>query len=298
MQLRNVLLKLILVATTGLFMIGIANAQLDPGVKYMPGFGMIGIAYDQSAQLNVYIDSIDEKLFPPGPCKTDTGLLPPGPCKTGPWRVTLRVMNDDGRVLGETQQTVELHALAVLQYTPHDISIAGERKQIRPVMLIEPDANGVVPCIKQTFELIDNRTQRTAVVFNGQNELVNPMNVENESSVKTFGVVEIGSGQAARLNVVNTEDIFTRGGFPPGPCRVTLNFYDSNGRLLMSSNEELDPGKASSIDLNFNMRSGRLAFRAEVVVEMDPNGLIPCVMPTLELFDVVSGKTTSIIAES
>ena len=176
------------------------------------------------------------------------------------------------------------------------------RKRIRPIVLVDPDVNGLIPCIKQTFEFINNDTQGTAVLYPGHDNMMMD-DMSRSTPWIAFGLVGVVSGQIARLNVVNTGDIASPRGLPPGPCRVTLSFFDSDGSLLATITRTLDPGHAGSLDFNIASfgsegGAGRLMIRAEVTVEPDANSLTPCVMPTLEVFDMASGKTTFIIPVS
>ena len=300
MKLRRLSLCIMMMTLTGFCLLGVAYGQIDP---FKASFGMIGIAYGQSAKLNVYVDSLDPGQLPPGPCQPDpTGALPPGPCTPGPWRVTFKILNGDGTVLAQSTQTLTLKQAASLDYRPTDIPFTPVRKRIRPIVLVDPDANGLTPCIKQTFELINDDTQRTAVLYPGQDDMMMGDMTQSAQRV-AFGLVGVISSHIARLNVINTEDIAPPRDFPPGPCKVTLSFFGSDGSLLATITRTLDPGHAGSLDFNIASfgsggGAGRLMIRAEVIVEPDANGLIPCVMPTLEVFDMASGKTTFIIPAS
>ncbi|HZS49091.1 MAG TPA: hypothetical protein VFC63_28750 [Blastocatellia bacterium] len=295
---RNQFFRITLLTVFVLFLAGIANAQIDPiTLANQPGFGMIGIGFGQSGKLNVFVDRIDYSRFPPGPCTPDASGFPPGPCTPGPWRFNLAIYNGDGTLVAQQFVTLGLRQAATLDYTPTDVPFAPLRKRIRPVVLVDPDANGLVPCVKQSFELLDTRSQQTSITYQGGDNLMEGMSMDTTMS---FGITGITTGQTARLNVVNTEDFFPVNGFPPGPCRVRLSFFGSDGSLLATSIQTLNPGKAGLLDFNFSSFTGgvRTAIRAEVTVEVDANGITPCVMPTLEVFDKASGKTTFILAAS
>jgi hypothetical protein len=230
------------------------------------------------------------------------GTFPPGPCTPGPWRVTFKILNGDGTVLAQSTQTLTLKQTASLDYHPTDIPFTPVRKRIRPIVLVDPDANGLTPCIKQTFELINDDTQRTAVLYPGQDDMMMGDMTQSAQRV-AFGLVGVISVHIARLNVVNTEDILVPRSLPPGPCKVILSFFGSDGSLLATITHTLDPGHAGSLDFNIASlgsrgSAGRFMIRAEVTVVPDVRGLIPCVMPTLEVFDTASGKTTFIIPAS
>ena len=251
------------------------NPQPDP-----PGFGMMGVADGQTARLNVTID-LDPTRIPPDP-----------------YRVTLYFLNGDGRIL--TQQTFSLavRQSAFLDYAAPRMPL-GARQRIRPVAIAEPDANGIVPCIKPVVEVINNDTQRNAFVYVGQHNPPSNIVQHNPPAFYDSGVVGIARGQAARLNVVNTSDIYRAAGVPPDPCLVTLSFYGSDGTLLAQTTKTLLPGQAASLDVNaFNFapnQGARLQVRAVVTVTPGPNGIAPCVMPTIEGFNLADGKTAFLV---
>ena len=291
---NKLILRIVLLAAFCFLTVGIANAQVDIGYKILPSFGPVGIAYGQGAKLTTYVDRVDLDLFPPGPCTPDpTGAFPPGPCKQGPWRVTLMILSGDGTVLDRASFSLGLGENASLNFTHNDVPFAPIRKRIRPVVVVDPDENGLIPCIKQTFELTDNSTQRTVIAYQGGDNLMEGMSMSYARM--SSGFVGVAGGQTARLNVVNTTDFFPINGFPPGPCRATLNLYDDTGRLIASRSFSLDPGRAGSLDWVAPANSGRVAVRAEVIVDPDSNGLVPCLMPTLEVFDNRSGNTNFLI---
>jgi hypothetical protein len=65
-----------------------------------------------------------------------------------------------------------------------------------------------------------------------------------------FGMVGIARAQTARLNVVNVRaQAPDSGDLPSGPCRVELQFLDSQGMVLKMSEVSLAPGQAGFLDL-------------------------------------------------
>ena len=81
---------------------------------------------------------------------------------------------------------------------------------------------------------------------------------------------------------------------------MTLSFFDADGKLISSKFFSLGPGQAASLDFNIVSQgggggTGRVAVRAEVTVEPNARGVVPCIMPTLEIIDVASGKTTGLL---
>jgi hypothetical protein len=106
-----------------------------------------------------------------------------------------------------------------------------------------------------------------------------------------FGFVTEGRGQTMRLNASYTD---ADADLPPGPCRVTLSFYDGDGRLVMQSVETLELGKTISLDVPAGEipSNVRKRLRATVHVEALPGGLVPCIMPSLEVFNIDTGKSS------
>jgi hypothetical protein len=117
----------------------------------------------------------------------------------------------------------------------------------------------------------------------------------------SFGMIGIGTGQTARLNVVN----LVRTPSPVAisiaqvPCKVELDLYDSQGKLIKQKTvANLGFGQADFLDL---LRSELNTTAAHVdvsgVVKVASTQSFFCnVSPTLEVFDNVTGATTAILA--
>ncbi|HKQ74789.1 MAG TPA: hypothetical protein VJ810_13940 [Blastocatellia bacterium] len=130
----------------------------------------------------------------------------------------------------------------------------------------------------------------------------------------SFGMLGITAGQTARLNVVNA--------IPVGPPqRVTLMFADANGRpfinaggQLSSSSVILGPGQSAYLDLNGdaipigppNIPGGPPSIPVGPPIRVQFRALIPncdgcnhgLLVPTLEVFDNASGKTTLVMPDT
>lgn len=80
---------------------------------------------------------------------------------------------------------------------------------------------------------------------------------------------------------------------------MTLSFYTREGLLLAQVTKLLAPGQAASLDVNaFNFvpnQDARLELHAVVTVTPDANGIAPCVMPTVEGFNLADGKTSFLL---
>ena len=252
------------------------NPQPDP-----PGFGMLGVATGQTARLNVNFDRVAGQLYPPDP-----------------YRVTLYFLNGDGRILTQQSFSVIVGQSAFLDYAAPLMS-SGLRQRIRPIVIVEPDASGKTPDFRTGVEVINNDTQRNVFVYPGRHNPPDDKVLYNPPGYYDSGIVGITRGQAVRLNVVNTADIYNPVGYPPDPYRVTLSVYTRDGVLLAQTTKALAPGQAAALDVNASnfvrLDGVRLELHAVVSVTPDANGIVPCVMPTVEGFNVADGKTSFLV---
>ena len=117
--------------------------------------------------------------------------------------------------------------------------------------------------------------------------------------VATTAMVGLAEGQTAQLNLLNP------GAVPPATaaiCTATVTFYDADGINLKSSVLPVLPGKSLSFDLHDTELGlavgGRREIRAVIVIP----AAVPAsatatptpackVIPTLEIFDSISGHT-------
>ena len=129
--------------------------------------------------------------------------------------------------------------------------------------------------------------------------------------VQQFGMVTPAYGQtlrlhAAHLGLTSPPDPDTPAGnpppepeFPPGPCRVLLQFFDSEGQPVgFQKTQELRPGKATFVDHTFELpttnalppgpcRASVWVFQEGLRGGTPPD---PC-KATLELLDTTTGKS-------
>ena len=113
-----------------------------------------------------------------------------------------------------------------------------------------------------------------------------------------FAMVGLVVDQTARLNVVAMK---TRRDVPPGPCRLTLSFTDSNGNPLTDTTSlVLSPGKAGLVDLVGARLTGggRLQFlpAVQVSANLPGEGTCPGVAASIEVFDA-TGHTSVYIED-
>ena len=125
----------------------------------------------------------------------------------------------------------------------------------------------------------------------------------------TFALVGLAPDQTARLNAL---------GLPMGgpiiagsSCQVILTFLDDQGNSLKTVTQTLTAGKSTPFDLQFNEISNPATSRAEIrgtvrtsFTITNPGGPTPpvtpmpvlvgscSVLPSLEIFDQATGKTT------
>jgi hypothetical protein len=116
-----------------------------------------------------------------------------------------------------------------------------------------------------------------------------------------YGMVGITDAQTIRINVVNTNEPDLN--LPPDPCRVVLNFRDSEGNLIRNSDGQpvrrvvlLQAGQSTFLDLNGDVFAGggRVQLRPVARVQQadGSNNLPPdpCI-PTVEVIANASGRT-------
>jgi hypothetical protein len=115
---------------------------------------------------------------------------------------------------------------------------------------------------------------------------------------RVIGVIGIGSGQTAHLNVFN-----------PGVgapllgvrCEATFTFLNDQGTELKTGTATIDPGKTASLDLTPEAFNGRVELYALVLTP--PIGQAPNVgycrlVPTIEIIDNATGNTIAALTVS
>ena len=122
-----------------------------------------------------------------------------------------------------------------------------------------------------------------------------------------FGLLTIADGQSLRVNALNLGNPASTAA---SRCEVTLRFLDLKGAVLRESAFRLSPGQGASLDLSraqISDQSGRASVRA-VLLFGYTGGAAPgpdvrqhfdCnIVPTLELYDDVSGHTTLVLTDA
>jgi hypothetical protein len=255
-----------------------AQAQIDSGYRRATETSAVGVARGQVARLNVYY----QDLFPPGPC------LPPGPCvPPDSFDALLTLYSGDGSAVVQRKVTLTPGRGATLAYAPSSFEGDG-RTALRATVDVAADPSGYQPRLVPSFEVLDAATGQTSLLNPGSLAGFNPQTDPPRDF--DFGLFNLLKGQTARVNVsfVDMPD-----GFPPGPCRLVVSFYDGDGRLVAQSAQALEFGKTAQLDYKTDSlpAGGRLRLRASVHVESDDGRIIPCIMPSLEIFAADTGRT-------
>jgi hypothetical protein len=255
-----------------------AHAQAAPEERTL-NFSSVGVARGQAARLAVYWT----RVSPPDPC------WPPGPCRTyGPFQATLNFYDADGRSVARKEVTLYQNLAATLTYVPLDLA-PGARAQLRGEVTIEPDPSGVQPCVIPAIEVINLDGSPSSVLNPGTLVGFNPQPDPPVPPDFDFGFVSAVSRQTFRVQA----SYLDADGLPPDPCCVTLSFYDESGRLVAQTVKTLELGKTVSFDVSVGElpTNSRRRLRASVHVEPLPGGIIPCIMPAVEIFNDDTGKT-------
>lgn len=259
-----------------------ARAQIDSGYRLATEMSAVGVARGQLARLNVYY----RDLFPPDPC------LPPGPCvPPNSFDALLTFYAADGSVSVQRKVTLTPDRGATLGFAPASFDRDG-RVALRATIEVAPDPSGYRPRLIPSVEVIDAATGQTGLLNPGS--LVGFQPQPEPPGDFNFGLFNVVKGQTARVNVSFVD---MPEGFPPGPCRLVVSFYDGDGHLLGQSAQSLDPGKTAQFDYQTGglPAGSRVRLRASVHVETADGDLIPCVMPSLEIFAADTGRTAVFI---
>ena len=135
------------------------------------------------------------------------------------------------------------------------------------------------------------------------------VSAQNSCPEKTihFGMTGIVQGQTIRLNVVNFPPGPCRGQIPPDPCRVEMEFHDSQGNIITPRDSDfafdttvsLAAGKSTFLDLNGDListgnRVGIIPCIKVMCGSNDPS-VVNNVVSTAEVFDNSTGRTSHVI---
>jgi hypothetical protein len=258
-----------------------ARAQIDP-IRLITETSAAGVARGQVARLNVYYHD----LLPPDPCAQGTACTPPAS-----FDAMLTFYFADGSVCIQRKVTLYQDKGASLGFSPTSFGADG-RVALRGEVVVSPDPGGYQPRVVPSLEVFDAASGLTGVLNPGSLVGFNPQ--PEPPGDFGFGLFNVVKGQTARVNVSYVE---TPRGFPPGPCRATVSFYDGDGRLIGQSTQVLEPGKTAQFDYQTGglPAGSRARIRASVHVEAPDGSVVPCIMPSLEVFAADTGKTALFI---
>lgn len=123
-----------------------------------------------------------------------------------------------------------------------------------------------------------------------------------------FGLLSIAEGQSLRVNALN---LGNRSSTAATGCEVTLRFLDAKGVVLRESVVQLSAGQGAGLDLRraqVSNQPGRASVRAVLLFGLAGGGAPPgpdvrqnfdCnIVPTLELFDDSTGRTTLVLTDA
>jgi hypothetical protein len=254
------------------------RAQAAPEERTL-NFSAVGVARGQAARLTVYWT----RVSPPDPC------LSPDPCRVGPFNATLSFYDAEGRVVARQEATLYRGRTSTLTYAPLDLPV-GARVSARAVVEVEPDPSGIIPCVIPAVEVVNLDRGPSSILNPGALVGFNPQPDPPVPPDFDFGFASAVRGQTFRVSA----SYLDADGVPPDPCRVTLSFYDGEGRLVAQTVRVLELGKTVSFDVPAGElpAGGRRRLRASVHVEPLPGGFIPCVMPAVEIFNDDTGRAT------
>ena len=92
-----------------------------------------------------------------------------------------------------------------------------------------------------------------AVVAAASVGFVHAFNPQPDPPGDIYGLITINPGEQLQLNVSNYS-LPPERGFPPGPCRATLTFFDQAGNAVAHKPISLAPGASDS--LSFSVAAG------------------------------------------
>src|SRR5262249_33837954 len=128
----------------------------------------------------------------------------------------------------------------------------------------------------------------TAAIWNSTR--VKAFNPQPDPPAVLFGITR---DQTARLNVANVN------GNSTAPIVVQFNFSDAGGQVLAQSVQSIEGGHAMSFDLDgaavIPMEIGRIELVGQVkflVAPSNPDRNTPGIMPTIEVIDNLTAKTS------
>jgi len=113
----------------------------------------------------------------------------------------------------------------------------------------------------------------------------------------SFGVLGLASGETVRINVVNVVRTPPAVAIPQTPCKIELDFYDGQGKLLKQKViDNLGLGQAHLLDIERAAIAATGRAQVAAVIKVGTNQSIFCsIIPTVEVFDDVTGRASTVL---
>ena len=243
------LLMLMLASASTMRRTGQASAQVTPESLPCPTcrFGMVGITRGQTIRLNV-VNSAD---VPPGPCRTIGDDVPPGPCRQ---RVDLLFMDNTGRTLARSSETLGPGRAAFLDFDGNTIERQGIRLELRPLVLTPPPDpdRGIRSFVVASVEVFSSETGKT--VFFVPAAAADPI-------VNDFSL----SASPSSMNVTSTE---------PGHSTISTAVIAGSAQAIAFSISGLPAGASASFS-PASVTAGNVADLSITVSPSTPTGNYP-----------------------
>lgn len=271
-----------------------ALSQIDPGLKTL-SFGSVNITRGQTVRLNaIYTKVVPiDRTIPPDPYVPPDPYIPPDP-----YRVTLSFVDVRGQIVAQKVFLLEIGKAALLDYTITDTS--SNRTSVRGVVHFDGNDSALLPAVMPTVEVFNNDSGQTTVLDPGSIYSFNP-----QPDPPGFGFFGLARNQTARLNVAyigyhNPPAFHNPPSNMPGAANVTIQFVNGDNRVMAESRQTVEYGQTVSFDYPAGaLPAGlRQRLRPVVIVTPDPSGIAPCVMPSLEIINNDTGKTSVLYAGS
>lgn len=285
---RALAMAIVAAVALAAFAPGVARAQIEP---MRLSSASVGLGDGQYARLNVhFVTALDGRGLPPGPC-----------------RVTLRFLDARGGIASESVVSLAPGRAAALDYRAP--LARGGHANIRAEVIGEPDANGLVPNLIPSIEIIDAATGNTGPVSPGTIRGFNPQPEppgDTAGTIRGFnpqpeppgdvGLFGIASGQVARLNVTYV-GLVTDTGLPPGPCTVTLTFSSGDGTATATRRVILAPGQSVALDVAAGPLPAGVRRRmwTSFATDGQEQGFLTA---SVDIFDQASGKAAALLPGS
>jgi hypothetical protein len=278
---------------------GSAHAQLPVNTLTMTpthiNLGVMNVTMGQTIRLNV----VYTKVVSTDPTVAVDTTVPPDVC-----RATLSFVDGDGRVVAQNIVSLGIGRPALLDFSIVDPNIRSMK--VRASVDIERNNSALLPAVMPSVEVFNNDTGQTSAFNPGALSSFN-----HQTDLTGFGMFGIARNQTARLNVAYV-------GFhnppadhnppsdhnPPGdhnppddrpdPANITLQFVNGDGRVMAESRQVVEFGKAASFDFPAGAFPAgvRQRLRAVVIIAPTASGIVPCVMPSVEVLNNDTGKAS------